>query len=163
MSGNVRKSKKVLVASHLAGGWNNAQAAEKCGVSERTVYRYLDDPDFCKMLREFQDEAVAEALGKFKSLGHQAVQVIHDQLRCGWDWQTPGQAARFVLSTLVRMDANTRERKELKQQTEILGQQVQSLEKKNTLLEEEIERLRRGLQGDVDDGKEPAGKDPKAA
>ena len=163
MAGNGRKSKRVLVASYLARGCTVAEAAENARVGERTVYRYLHEPEFVNMLREFQDDVVSEVTGELKSLGCLAIDVLRKRLGHRWSEKEPGEAARFVLSTLVKIDASTREKKSREQQTELLGQQVQVLEEKNSLLQEEVKLLRKRLVGEMDDLKQPTGEDPRVA
>ena len=57
-----------------------AAAARACGLSERTVWRYLADPEFKAELRRRQDQAIAATSAALAGLSGRAVEALRDLL-----------------------------------------------------------------------------------
>jgi hypothetical protein len=62
MTGNGRVDAALLLITALAGGASVAEAARRAGVSERTAWRRLDDPDFCERVEDVREQAMATAV-----------------------------------------------------------------------------------------------------
>ena len=69
----------VLIAT-LVGGATQHEAATAAGVSERTVRRRLQDPEFNQRLREAGDQMIAAMAARTLSLGKKALGVLDDAL-----------------------------------------------------------------------------------
>ena len=55
-------------------------AAVKCGLSRRTLFRYLADPVFKAALRRQQDATVAAAVAALSGLAGSAIETLRDTL-----------------------------------------------------------------------------------
>lgn len=64
MSQNVTLEKDSLLALALASGTSVSDVAEQGDIDRRTIYRKLDDPDFCRLISEFRDRIIVSALGR---------------------------------------------------------------------------------------------------
>ena len=58
-------------------------AARACGLSDRTIWRYLANEEFKAELRKRQDEAVTAVTAALAGLTGDAVQALHDLLTDG--------------------------------------------------------------------------------
>lgn len=67
MAKSVRGKGGSDLAVALASGASVAQAATRCGVSERTVYRRLEDPDFRQQVDRLRAQMVGRAVGKINN------------------------------------------------------------------------------------------------
>lgn len=63
MAGGDRHNARQAAAVALAGGAQVQTAAKKAGVSERTLYRWLRDPNFQQAVAEIRRQAVDQAVG----------------------------------------------------------------------------------------------------
>lgn len=70
--------KKALVA--LLHCSTVAQAAETCGLTERTLFAYLANPTFKAELRKRQDQAIAAATSALSGLAGTAIDVLRSVL-----------------------------------------------------------------------------------
>lgn len=64
MAGGDRKNADSLLIAALAGGSTIAAAAQRAGVSERTVWRRLDDPAFVARLDAAKQQTVQAAIDR---------------------------------------------------------------------------------------------------
>jgi len=55
-------------------------AARRCGVKERTLYRYLADPVFKAELRRRQDQSIQAAVAALSGLSGEAIRTLRDTL-----------------------------------------------------------------------------------
>jgi hypothetical protein len=60
-----------------------AAAAQKAGVSERTLRNWLKLPAFVSAYREARRQIVELAIGQLQRLTHQAVEALQKNLACG--------------------------------------------------------------------------------
>lgn len=81
LSVNQRKAIKALLAAPSV-----AAAARQCGLSDRTLWHYLEDDTFKAELREMQDKATVALAAGLAGLSGEAVQALHDLLT---DAKTP--------------------------------------------------------------------------
>ena len=58
MAGKQRKKAEDLLLMALACGATVENAARQCGLSERTVYRRLDEPEFQRRLQQIKADMV---------------------------------------------------------------------------------------------------------
>jgi hypothetical protein len=76
MAGNDRSEADVVLAAALAGGATVARAAEEAKVSERTVYRRLEEAAFCQLVAQLRARMVGRAVGRLSRDGTLAVRVL---------------------------------------------------------------------------------------
>lgn len=75
------------------------RAAEKAGLGERTVHRYLADDAFKARLRQHQDEAITAAVAALVGLTGEAIDTLRSLLQ---DKETPPSVrARAALGILA--------------------------------------------------------------
>lgn len=77
------------------------EAAKAAGVSETTLWRWLQRDDFRKSYREAQDKVFDGALGSLQGASTEAVDCLKRNLKCG----TPSaevQAAKTILEYTVK-------------------------------------------------------------
>jgi hypothetical protein len=78
MARPIRKAVDRVLLQALACGATVENAARKAGVCERTVYRRLEDPDFCRRLQELRTEMVQRTAGMLTAAGLSSVKVLVD-------------------------------------------------------------------------------------
>ncbi len=97
------KQSKVLIA--LLSTLTIKDAAEQCGLSEATIYNYLNQPDFRSVYTNLVNEKMKDALQKSKLLSSTAVETLAELMQ---DKSQPGRvrlgAAELVLNILTNHD-----------------------------------------------------------
>ena len=78
MARPIRKAVDRVLLQALACGATVEHAARKAGVCERTVYRRLEDVDFCRRLQELRTEMVQRTAGMLTGAGMGSVKVLVD-------------------------------------------------------------------------------------
>ena len=59
-----------------------ADAAKACGLSEKTLYRYLEDEDFQKEYRKARRSLVERSIGQIQTATSEAVETLRRNLHC---------------------------------------------------------------------------------
>jgi hypothetical protein len=96
----------------LACGATVEHAARKAGVGERTVYRRLADPAFCRQLCQLRTEMVQRTAGMLTGAGMGAVKVLVDLQS---DVAVPAGVRRRSARDVLEMGLKFRETAELEQ------------------------------------------------
>lgn len=96
LSRNQEKAIVALLAHPTIG-----EAAKSCGVSESSLWRWLQDGAFQKRFREAQGKAFDGALGSLQGAMMRAVDCLQRNLTCGVP-AAEVQAARAILSLGVK-------------------------------------------------------------
>ena len=91
-----RHADPALIAA-LAGGATIAEAAIRAGVSERTVYRRLEDADFRASVQQARADLVTQAVARLAEAGGEAVATLRALLGEGTLPAVRLGAARAVL------------------------------------------------------------------
>ncbi|HSS21662.1 MAG TPA: transposase family protein [Pyrinomonadaceae bacterium] len=94
-----RKADAAIVA--LLAHPTMPQAAKAAGVSESTLWRWLQRDDFRRKYREAQDNVFSEALGLLKGASTEAVNCLRRNLTCGLV-SAEVQAAKTILDYTLR-------------------------------------------------------------
>ncbi len=94
-----RKTEAAIVA--LLTHPTLAEAAKACGVSEATLWRWLQREDFQKQYREAQDKAFDGALGTLQSAATQAIKTLERNLDCSIP-QVQITAAKMILEFTLK-------------------------------------------------------------
>jgi AcrR family transcriptional regulator len=102
MSENERLASDDELILALAAGTTVAEAAERAGVSERTVYRRLDDAEFRRAVSETRSRAFDAAVGKLSGLAAQAVSTLERILQHGSRCEAL-RAAKIILELGPRL------------------------------------------------------------
>jgi hypothetical protein len=109
--------KRERVAVLLASGMAIKHAAAGVRVGERTVHRWLEDPEFNRLVGRYRGQLVAETLGKLAAISVKAVETLTGALGSDND-NVRVRAALGILDQLVTI----REVTELEQRlTELEG------------------------------------------
>jgi len=102
MSQNVAPEKRSLLALALASGSSIGDAAEKFGLSRRTVERWLAKPPFRRLIARLRSEMLASALGRMTGNMSRAADTVASLLE-GAEPHIRLRAARALLSLGLRM------------------------------------------------------------
>ncbi len=106
----VRRNRQTLIMA-LASGMTKREAARLSGYSERTVFRYLKDPAFCREVRGIRTAMVAQVAGQMARLAMEAVEVLEDLLH------SPRDSVRLgALRLLLRFGPQWQETSDLAQE-----------------------------------------------
>ena len=95
-----RGGEQLAVA--LAAGLSVSEAAQRAGLSERTVYRRLHGAKFQRRLAATRNELITRALGELAASASHAVSTIGELLDSS-DERVRLQAARALLDQLLRL------------------------------------------------------------
>jgi AcrR family transcriptional regulator len=98
-----RKKTKYDLLMALACGATVAQAADKAGVSERTVYRRLADPAFQAELDQLRADMVQRSAGMLTAASLEAIKTVVGLLGSNAPEQVRHGAARTILQYGVRL------------------------------------------------------------
>ena len=71
-----RKSEEVIAA--LLETPTIKAAAERAGIGEATIYRWLDDPEFEREYRRARRQAVQQAITRLQQLSGEAVETLRE-------------------------------------------------------------------------------------
>jgi len=100
---------QLLAIPHLAAGNSIRATADTIGVSERSIRRWLRQPEFAAALREAEKEVWNATVRKLRALGEKAVNTLGRVL------EDPGatpsariQAARAILDGIAKAEALSR-------------------------------------------------------
>jgi transposase len=115
MAASGRKSADLNLVTVLAAGATIGEAAERTGVSERTIYRRLADLRFRNQIAELRAEMVQRAVGKLADSSVEAVETLHSLLNAESESAKLG-AARSILELGTKL----RESVELEQRLQVL-------------------------------------------
>jgi hypothetical protein len=102
MSENERLASDDELILALAAGATVAEAAERAGVGERTVYRRLEDAEFRRAISETRGRAFDAAVGKLVGLAAQAVSTLERVLQHGSRTEAL-RAAKIILELGPRL------------------------------------------------------------
>src|SRR5258707_215445 len=103
-----RKNKQQvesLVVAALAKGATVGQAATQTGISERTVYRYLEKPDFQARLTAVQDEIFQRTIAVLTAATQGAIHTLVTLL----DPSTPPSVRRTAARDTIDLGVRLRE------------------------------------------------------
>jgi hypothetical protein len=97
MSQAPRKKAEDALLLALACGATVDQAARQCGLSTRTVYRRLAEPDFCRRLQRVRADFVQRTAGTLTAAASEAVRTLLELLKAPSPAAVRLGAARAVL------------------------------------------------------------------
>ena len=109
MSAKKLSRTQLSAIPHLAAGNSIRATADTIGVSERSIRRWLRQPEFAAALREAEKEVWNATVRKLRALGEKAVNTLGRVL------EDPGatpsariQAARAILDGIAKAEALSR-------------------------------------------------------
>ena len=97
-----QNAQMVLVVI-LACGATVEQAAKQTGLSERTIYRRLADPEFARRLQEVRSEMLQRTSGTLTATGSEAVRTLVTLLNPNVAPNVRLGAARAVLEIAIKI------------------------------------------------------------
>ena len=95
----VSNKEKALIA--LVESPSVVEAAEKCGLSKETLFRYLKEPEFTKEYRALRRQTVENAISEIQQATSDAVTTLKRNLTCG-KASDENRAAQIILEHAVR-------------------------------------------------------------
>jgi|GEM_PF-670295 len=114
------KQEQVILALLVAP--TVEKAAESCGMGARTVYRWLDDPQFMSQYRKARRHAFQQALGLVHKYAPMAVQTLAKVMT---DPKAPHTSKVTAAATLLKFSRESLELDDLAQRIELLEQAQQ--------------------------------------
>jgi len=90
---------KALIA--LLGSNSIRDAARACGLSEVTIYRYLNDQEFRREYREARRQSVENAIGLIQQSTNEAAETLARNLHC----ESPAvevRTAQIIMETAIK-------------------------------------------------------------
>ena len=96
----------------LVSGCHIENAAVAAGVSERTAYRRLADPEFRNQIDQARQSLRESILAKLADAGHDAIGVLTGLMHDGEDDATRLKAAKAVLDSLLAVQRNENSQRE---------------------------------------------------
>lgn len=97
----VKQTNQEKALAALLNSVSIADAATKCGLSERTLYRYLEDEIFKKEYRAARRNLVENSIGQIQTATGEAVETLKKNLYC----ENPAvevRAAQIILDTAYK-------------------------------------------------------------
>jgi hypothetical protein len=119
---NGRKAADEALLLALACGATVENAARSASLSERTVFRRLDEPEFRRRLQRMRDEMAQRTTASLTAAGLEAVRTLVDLLQSTKPPAVRLGAARGILELGVRL----REASELTERISSLEEQVRN-------------------------------------
>src|SRR5215831_11446845 len=112
MARPIRTAVDRALLQALACGATVENAARKAGVCERTVYRRLEDPAFCRRVQELRTEMMQRTTGMLTGAGMGSVKVLVDLQS---DVAMPAGVRRRSARDVLELSLKFREATELEQ------------------------------------------------
>jgi hypothetical protein len=103
MAGKQRKKAEDLLLMALACGATVENAARQCGLSERTVYRRLDEPEFQRRLQQIKADMVQRTAAMLTAAGLESVKTLLELQRAAHPPAVRLGAARAVLDSGIKV------------------------------------------------------------
>jgi hypothetical protein len=119
-----RKKNEDALLSALACGATAEAAAKQCGVSDRTVYRRMEDPGFKARLRDVRADMVRRSAGMLTAAAGEAIRALLALLKESAPPTVRLGAARAVLEIGIKV----RELAELEAEMQELEERVKGSE-----------------------------------
>ena len=120
MAGGDRTNADSALIAALAGGATVHDAATRAGVSEHTVYRRLEAPEFSRGVTEARAELVTRAVAMLAEAGTEAV----GTLRALLDEGTPPAVRLGAARAVLELGTKLRESEELEERLATLEDQL---------------------------------------
>jgi hypothetical protein len=114
-----RRGGEASVIAALAAGSTVADAGRAGGLSERTVYRRLEDPAFRRQIDNARAEIVAQAVAKLSAASAEAAETLRALLSSDMDFARLA-AARSILE----LGAKLREHEDLSERVRALEERI---------------------------------------
>jgi hypothetical protein len=105
MAARGRQNADEPLAVGLAGGLTVKEAARKAGVSERTAYRRLEDPEFRRHVAALRTEMTERAVSQLADAQADAALALRRLLKAKTDTVKLG-AARSILELASKLQAS---------------------------------------------------------
>lgn len=101
VTGKAKKTRKAEAAvAALLMAPTIATAAASIGISEQTLWRWLQDPDFQAKYREAKRQAVAQAVARLQQASGEAVEALREIMN---DGEAPASARVSAAKSVLEM------------------------------------------------------------
>ena len=121
-----QNKQKAIVALIESGTIRDA--AVKAGLSEPTLFRYLQDGDFQAAYREARRETVRKAIGTLQRAADEAVKTLRDVMK---DKEAPASARVSAARTVIETSLKAVELEDLAARVEKLEKAIQEQKQTN--------------------------------
>jgi hypothetical protein len=120
MANKPRKKAEDALLLALAVGATVENAARQCGLSERTVYRRLGEPEFRQRLQQLRTDMIQRTAGALTAAATEAVRTLLELQKTGAPPAARLGAARSILEIGIKL----REAADLEERLSALEQQL---------------------------------------
>lgn len=96
-----KQSNREKVLNALLNTTSITEAAKACGLSEKTIYRYLEDADFQKEYRRARRSLVETSIGQIQKATAEAVETLKRNLYCE-NSAVEVRCAQIIIETAVK-------------------------------------------------------------
>lgn len=115
--GEKRSRKEDIALAALISEPTLGEAAKKAGISEATLWRWLQDPIFQEKYRAARRQAVSHAITQLQRSSTQAVETLHSVMT---DTETPAATRVTAAKTILEMAVKAVELEDLAVRIEAL-------------------------------------------
>ena len=122
MADGQRKKAEDALLLALACGATVEAAGRQCGLSERTIYRRLREPDFRQRLQDLRADMVQRTAGTLTAAATEAVRTLLDLQKPA----APPPVRLGAAKAILEIGMKVREVAELEQRLQALEEQVAS-------------------------------------
>ena len=95
-AGTKQNRKREVAIAALLSSPTIEQAAQLAGIGEKTLRRWLAEPDFQALYRDARQEAVRTAVGRLQGLLAEATEALRRAMTCG----SPAVETRAALAVI---------------------------------------------------------------
>lgn len=120
--GEKRSRKKELAVLALLTESTMKQAAEKAGISEATIWRWMQEADFKEMYRLAKQQAVGQAIARIQQATTQAVDTLYDVMK---NKKAPAMARVMASKTVLDVAFKAVEVEDIQARLEALERDIE--------------------------------------
>jgi AcrR family transcriptional regulator len=120
VAGGDRKSADAVLVAALAAGETIADAATRAGVGERTVYRRLEDAEFCAVVRNARAALVDGVVGALTAASSAAVMTLKELL----DPASPPTVRLGAAKAIIELGTKARDAEDVTRRLEDLEEAI---------------------------------------
>lgn len=100
---NKRRHKREKVALALLESPTIAEASRKAGVSMRTIYVWLKEPEFQEVFREVKKQFISLTLSRLEGITGEATETLREIMLTGVGESPRVSASKAILDTVLKL------------------------------------------------------------
>ncbi len=100
---NKRMHKREAVALALLEAPTVTEASRRTGVSERTIYVWLKEPEFQEVFREVKKRFISLTLSRLEGITGEAIETLREIMLTGEGESPRVSASKTILETVLKL------------------------------------------------------------